>query len=165
MINQQTVQPLPSIFIGKDLISQRVNRYLSDKHPILSQMLSTDGPPREDTKSIWYAKEHVQTWLDEIQYLNADGMRVYFGAYGDNEEGRPPGQLCLLVVLTRADADGLQQDIILENEPDFGLRCEGAQSRSFPGSGPFGQSAKPKEYNYGAPCPPVCTPPKPVSSN
>ena len=165
MLNQQTVRPLPAIFIGKELLDSRVAGYLADKHPVLSKQLSGDGPYREDTKSVWYTREHVESWLEEIRHLNADGMRVYFGAYGQNEEGRPPGQLCLLMVMTRADGSGrLQKDIILEQESDFEARQQVAISRALdPGSGILGQASIPKEYNYGAPCPPICNPTTPIS--
>jgi len=164
MLNQQTAKPLPDIFIGKELLDSRVARYQADKHPVLSQQLSGDGPYREDTKSVWYTREHVESWLDEIRYLNADGMRIYFGAYGDNEEGRPPGQLCLLMVMTRADGSGFQGDIILENESDFEDRLQGARTRTLgPGTGILAQTSVPKEYNYGAPCPPICNPKPPTS--
>lgn len=164
MINQQQARPLPAIFIGKDMINARIERYLTQKHPVLSQQLSGDGPYRDDTKSIWYSREHVETWLDEMQHTNADGMRVYFGAYGDNEEGRPAGQLCLLVVLTRTGQYGNQEDIILEDEPDFTVRQESATPKSFSGN-ELWLKARPKEYNYGAPCPPVCNPAPPTSKN
>jgi hypothetical protein len=166
MLNHQTVKPLPDIFIGKELLDSRVARYLTRKHPVLSKQLSGDGPYREDTRSVWYTREHVESWLEEIRHLNADGMRVYFGAYGDNEEGRPPGQLCLLMVMTRSDGSGrLHGDIILEDESDFEARLQGARSKALdPGAGILSQTSIPKEYNYGAPCPPICNPIPPPTS-
>ena len=155
MLNQQTAPPLPAIFIGKDLINRRVTLYMQNKYPLLSQALSAGGQPREETRSIWYSKDHIKTWLEEIDHHEADGMRVYFGAYGEGEEGRPAGQLCLLMVLTRkADGDDNHKDIILEEEPDFAARL-GAQKRSFD-TGLATSIFRPKEYNFGAPCPPVC---------
>jgi hypothetical protein len=154
-INDTVSPPLPPIFVGKDIINQRVKLFMQNKHPLLSEALTAGGTPREETRTIWYSKEHVATWLNEMELMNADGMRVYFGAYG-NEENRPVGQMCLLMVLTRAGADGQShKDIILEREPDFDTRVQAglSRSRSF---GDGNDEGKPREYNYGAPCPPIC---------
>ena len=147
--------PLPSIFVPKEMISDRVSRFLQDKHPALSTQLTGNGPSRADTRSIWYTKEHVQTWLDEMNLMGADGMRVYFGAYGpENEDAE--GQLCLLMVLTRED-NGLHKDIILEDEDGFEDRQALGRSRSIStGNDDNKGKKKPKEYNFGSPCPPLC---------
>ena len=149
------LHPLPAIFIGKEKINQRVKLYQRIKHPLLSQELSSGGIPREDTKSIWYSREHIEMLLSEINQMDADGIRVYFGAY-EQGSGIADGQLCLLMVLTRPSADGFShRDIILEDEPGFEERVQMTQSRStedetgLPGG-------IPREYNYGSPCPPIC---------
>jgi hypothetical protein len=155
MIDNLTVQPLPSIFVGKEIINQRVKLYMQHKHPLLSAGLSKNGVQREETKSIWYSKDHLQTLLNEITLAKGDGMRIYFGAYG-NEEGRPEGQLCLLMVLTRpGTVSGSHKDIILEKEPDFEERKGAFKKRSL-GLDMETEDELPKEYNYGAPCPPIC---------
>ncbi len=59
---------------------------------------------KEDTKSIWYSKEHIEILLEEIRVWKADGLRIYLGEY--EEAAIAPGQLCLLMVLTRKTADG-----------------------------------------------------------
>lgn len=145
--------PLPEIFVGKDIVNARVKLYLQNKHPLLSQELSKDGVGRLDTRNVWYSKEYLQTLMNEMVYLNADGVRIYFGAYG-NEEGRPEGQLCLLMVLTRPSSTG-HKDIVLEDEPDFEARKNQILSRSFNGGLNLNDEV-PREYNYGSPCPPIC---------
>ena len=168
MLSQTTSRPLPAIFIGKDLIVKRIKRYLQNKHPLLSQDLSKDGTPREETRSIWYSREHVATWLEEMDHYQADGIRVYFGAYGDNEEGRPPGQLCLLMVPTRqGDNNMIHNDIILEEEPDFAQRQQSGTQPRTRGLGDDLLTTKPRtrEYNYGSPCPPVCPTPSALSAD
>jgi hypothetical protein len=145
--------PLPPIFVPKEMISDRVNRFLQTKHNVLSDQLTGTGPSRMDTRSIWYSKEHVQTWLDEINLMGADGMRVYFGAYGpENEDAE--GQLCLLMVLTKSD-NGLHKDIILEDEAPERMQ-ETRKLRSILTEDGDKGKKKPKEYNYGSPCPPIC---------
>lgn len=157
--------PLPEIFVGKEVINQRVRNFLQSKHPILSQALSEAGAPREETRSIWYSRDHIATWVDEMDLMEADGMRVYLGAYGE-EEAPAPGQLCLLMVLTRAASDGnVHADIILEDETGYDQRQQTARKRSMEngltqggltGGDLFAGAGLPREYNYGSPCPPVC---------
>lgn len=155
MSTNETLQALPAIFIGKDKINQRVKLYQQNKHPLLSEAISSPGNPRQDTKSIWYSKEHVETWLNEMNQMGASGVRVYFGAYEEDAE-LAPGQLCLLMVLTRLSANGYShKDIILENEPDFEERLQLAQARSLDGETDT-PGGTPREYNYGSPCPPIC---------
>lgn len=154
LVTPPTAVPLPAIFVPKEMISDRVNRFLQTKHAALSQQLTGNGPSRQDTRSIWYTKEHVQTWLDEMNLMGADGMRVYFGAYGP-ENAEAQDQLCLLMVLTRAE-NGLHKDIVLENEPDFFERQQLPRERSILNDDEDEDKKKPKEYNYGSPCPPLC---------
>ena len=155
MQNNESVQPLPDIFIGGEIISTRVDKYLTDKYPILKAAQQNISSGREETKSIWYTKDHIQTWLNEMDLMSADGMRVYFGSYSD--ESMAPGQLCLLMVLTRPSANGLShEDIIYENEPGFMERQNaGVNSRSIT-ENTFGSGENPKQFNYGSPCPPIC---------
>lgn len=149
-----TTQPLPEIFVGREVINSRIKLYLQNKHPLLSQALTQNGVSREDTKSIWYSRDYIETIMNEMNIMNADGLRMYFGAYG-NEEGRPEGQLCILMVLTRANGSG-HKDIILENEPQFEIRKNMATARSRSNGSSNHEDELPREYNYGAPCPPIC---------
>lgn len=155
MLESQPAIPLPDIYIGTERVYQLVNSYLEHKRPVLNQFLSKDGAKREETKSIWYSKEHVQTWLDEINLMNADGMRVYFGTYDEKSE-IAPGQLCLLMMLTRAGENaGTHIDLIYENEPGFSERMEASKSRSS-SKGSYDMEERPRPHNYGSPCPPIC---------
>ncbi|MES1161397.1 MAG: hypothetical protein ABUM51_11605, partial [Bacteroidota bacterium] len=103
-------------------------------------------------------KEHLKTWLAEMDLMGADGMRVYLGAYGE-DEGLASGQICLLMVLTRAYMDGnLHKDIILEDEPEFEGRRQSSEAKR-DGNEIFTDLPIFREYNYGSPCPPICPPP------
>jgi hypothetical protein len=135
-------KPLPKIFIGKDIINRRVNNYLQHQHRLLSEDLSRRGMRKADTRSIWYSKEHVRTWLEEIELMNADGMRIYLGAY-DIQEGPVAGQTCLIMVLTHNSANGTSDKALV-------LRDEVDEQRLAGG------------YDYGAPCPPICSPAGPA---
>ncbi|HTI07439.1 MAG TPA: hypothetical protein VL832_02750 [Puia sp.] len=158
MLNKSPHPPLPEIFIGKETISRRIRNYLQNKHALLSEGLSKKDDARQETKSIWYSKEHLRTWLAEMDLMDADGMRVYLGAYGD-DEGPASGQICLLMVLTRAFMDGnFHKDIILEDEPEFEVRKQSLEAKRA-GNEIFTDMPILREYNYGSPCPPICPPP------
>jgi len=146
MPNNRFAKPLPSFFMGKTAASNRIAGFLSSKHVVLSNELGTT-----DTKSIWYSFSHIENLFKELVYLNADGLRIYLGAYEDDHQDFP-GQLCLVMVPTRFDPDTEgHEDVLLEDDVDFPER---------PGSELY-QSATEAEqlskaFNYGAPCPTIC---------
>lgn len=152
MQNSQPAKPLPDIFIGTEKVHTMVEKYQAEKYPLLQAAQAVKGVGRNETKSVWYSKEHVQTLLSEMDLMNANGMRVYFGSY---EENHPfaPGQQCLLMMLTRQSANGSNEDIIYESEPGFDERKNaGVNTRSTNTN----EQATPKPFNYGSPCPPIC---------
>ncbi len=153
MQNTEQAQPLPAIFIGTDAVQQKVEKYQIEKYPLLKEAQLLKGVNRTETKSIWYSKEHIETLLAEISLMNANGMRIYFGAYEENHP-TAPGQQCLLMVLTRASENGTSnQDIVYENEPGFQERLNATtNSRSLE----FPEEGTPRPFNYGSPCPPIC---------
>ena len=117
---------------------------MNTKHGLLSNAIN-----KPDTKSVWYSREHIQGLLDEMIHANADGLRIYFGAYSENHEYSK--QLCLLMVMTRLNSQrGFQADFSIEDEPDFSERS--ALERGI-------TDFKKKDYNVGSPCPPICPPP------
>ncbi len=153
MITNELHQALPAIFIGREKINERVKLYQNGKHKVLTEALHQKGMLKEDTKSIWYTKEHIEILLEEIRYWKADGLRIYLGEY--EEAALAPGQLCLLMVLTRKTADGQsREDIKLEDEPSYAQRVQKGQARSIHLSSD--DNGRPREYNYGSPCPPIC---------
>jgi hypothetical protein len=96
---------------------------------------------RQDTKSVWYTKDHITKLLEEMEHANAEGLRIYFGEYGEHENYS--GQLCLLMVMTKAtNGTEIQSDITVEDAPDF-------KSRSI-------DEQKSRDFNVGSPCPPIC---------
>lgn len=150
MTTPKTTRALPEFFIGSQLASERIATFQASKHPALSKTLGKD-----DTKAIWYSARHIEELFKELIFLNADGLRIYFGEYGANHQ-LYPGQLCLIMVPTRLDAETQSHvDILLDKEDDFEKR---------PGHEKFVANAEKKHditnqekgYNYGSPCPPVC---------
>lgn len=151
MQTRSTTMPLPYFFIGTELASERIGNY-SSKHSMLSTALGKD-----DTRSVWYSRDHIVKLLEEIDYANGDGMRIFFGAY-ESAHGDYGGQTCLLMVVTREVTVGentIHQNVILENEPDFSERS--ILERQFPIWGGQEEFLKRKrDFNHGSPCPPIC---------
>ena len=150
-------EPLPSIFESLEIVNKRVRLYLENKHVLLTNQLQLQDASREETRWVWYSKEHVQTWLNEMENLNADGMRIYFGQkeIEDADElslstqaAKAAGQLCLLMVLTRAGIfDNSHINILYENEPDFDDRKALYDQMNL--------TTGTKHFNFGGYCPPM----------
>ena len=145
MSNERFSRPVPDFFLGKQAANKHIGDYQSGRYITMSEQL---GKP--DTRSLWYSFRQIELLYQEMVYLNADGLRIYFGQY-DNSVPELQNQLCLVMVPTRAnDTSEGHADILLEDEDDFALR---------EGSGAFLELSRPgwsKAYNYGSPCPPVC---------
>lgn len=139
-----TSKPLPIFFVGKDITTQRKDRFMSDKYPALCNALG-----KEDTRSIWYSREHLQRLLDEIDHANGNGLRIHLGMYESGHEFA--GQLCFVMNVTRRIGEtGGTVDVILEEEPDFPERSILERSTD-----PTGRTTR-KDLNFGSPCPPRC---------
>lgn len=131
-------KPLPPFFIGKKLSNIRKEIYIRRKYPLLCKELD-----REDTRSIWYSKEHIEQLLEEIRHVNGNGMWFHFAAY---EQGHQfDGQLCIVMNSTRSDSDGRRSTVYIEDEPDFEDRRQAT-----PDKGTL------TDLNFGSPCPPRC---------
>jgi hypothetical protein len=117
------VKPLPSTFVTKEVVNERVKNYLAGKHIALSTALG-----RDDSKAAWYSLEQLEELMREMYYQNADGLRIYFGAY-NNEDNEYPGQLTVMFVPTfRDEATGKNTDIIIEDYDDYGIRSAAQES-------------------------------------
>lgn len=134
MLQQDGAKALPFFFVGKTITNERILRFKKTKHNLLSNAMG-----KTETQAVWYTKEHIAHLLEEMNRADADGLRIYFGTYGENDAYS--GQLCLLMVMTQA-AGNAHKDITVEDAPDF-------QARSIDG-------VKPKDFNVGSPCPPIC---------
>ncbi len=147
------VKPLPGIFEDYDTINERVKLYIKGKHAALTKAMKEKDETREETRWIWYSREHVQTWLDEMETMGADGMRIYFGEKEVKKEhesdakaqyATAAGQLCLLMVLTRkGGTDDCHENIIYHKEPDYKERKTLYDQRVD------------KHFNFGGYCPPM----------
>lgn len=143
-----STQPLPLFFVGRATVASRVADYQQNKLPLLSQAI---GKP--DTKSIWYTKDHIAKLLDEIEYVDGDGLRLYFGTY---EADHPTfaGQQCILMTITKEELVGnftIHKNVFLEDQPDFDQRSAVERDLSDDDDDP-----RERDFNFGSPCPPAC---------
>lgn len=155
------VKELPSFFVGKEIAKKRIQYFMDSKYPLL-----TENNSKTETRSIWYSFEHIKALYEELDYLNASGLRIYFGAYlepdieDENEvvlidaetHSGVAGQLSLLMVPTEAYIAGNNEprhtDLIVEDKPDFTDRLIGLTLEEF--------ILANKTHNAGSPCPPAC---------
>lgn len=127
-----SAKPLPMGFLSQDLINNRTWLYKMRLQPEAPPELNIPiVEPDKETRSVWYSKEQVQTWLNEIEHYNGDGLRIYFGRKGN--EPNPvdplhtfppaPGQLCLVMVITKP---GIERDahtnVVYERQADYNDR-------------------------------------------
>ncbi len=141
----RTPKPLPDCFIGKVVANRRIKRFQDEKLNLLSAPIG-----KGDTKSVWFRFETIEDIYKELVYLNANGLRVYFAAYEDKvdpQDPLPEKQLTVIFVATERNAQGQNEDIILEDLPNFPERQQARQGAA---------TGADKEFNYGSPCPPDC---------
>ena len=161
MSDQNTVKELPNFFVGKEIAKKRIGYFMDSKYPLLTQ--NNTNP---ETKSVWYSFQHIKALYEELEYLNASGLRIYFGAYlqPDIEDENPlvmmdadkhaevAGQLSLLMVPTEAyisiSNEPRHTDLIIDDMPDFSDRLMGQTLEEFLST---------KGMNAGSPCPPACS--------
>lgn len=142
MSNARNLKPLPDVFIPKTEVNKRVKNFMDLKHPLLTSAIGKD-----ETKSAWYSLEQFEQVMREMYYQNADGLRIYFGAYPENDP-EYGGQLTIIFVPTRRDVyTGKHKDVIIDDDPSFGERPDHENEMNaelFKGLDTFGL------------CPPTC---------
>lgn len=152
-------KPLPTTFLRKQIIDKQVRAFLANKHKLLSQQLQINNPQQEETKWVWYSKEQIATLFEEMNFLNADGVRIYFGekeidsvdGYDDNTNMiGGGGQLCLMMVLTRSGSHSESHiNIIYEEMADFQERSELFEAENRKGLFNFGKYSPPYVITEG----------------
>jgi hypothetical protein len=154
-----SIKALPSIFETKEIINKRVDAYIKGKHSLLTKAMQEKDPGREETKSVWYPKAVVQTWLEEIILLEGDGLRIYFGEkevdLGDENDPearyrKSAGQLCLIMIPTKTGSnDDSHVNIIYQDRADFTERQRLYHEEK-------NQGRVDMNFNFGGYCPPKC---------
>jgi hypothetical protein len=100
------------LFLGREKIRYQVQKFLREKLPLLTTAIG-----KEDTRWIWYSKEYLETVYEAINYLDADGVRIYFGQF-EEEHPEYARQTCLIWIPTRPVEHtwGGSDDIIIEDD-------------------------------------------------
>lgn len=126
-----SAKQLPIGFLSQELINNRTLLYKRRNQ----KEVPKDVPliePEKDTRWVWYAKEQVQTWLNEIEHYNGDGIRIYFGRKGNEPNPNDPlhafppepGQLCLIMMITQAGSEkDSHVNVVYERQADYEERC------------------------------------------
>lgn len=134
---------LPSIFINKEAVNHLVNNYQNGKHQLLS-----DAMGKPETKSGWYSREQFEEMVREMNYHDASGIRMYFGAY-NAQHPQYANQMTIIFVPTLFDADkNSHKDIIIDDTTVFEQRKAITLK--------VGENDIPKNLDTIGLCPPAC---------
>jgi hypothetical protein len=154
-----TTKPLPEFFIGKAEANKLITNFMKTKLPGLNKKMPNG---REDTQSIWYSFSHIEELYKEMVFLNADGLRIYFGCYDGDTKDTEYGddvsqQLCLVMVPTMTNLETAKhEDILQEDTKEFWLRPGSEMFVGNDGNNAELTHAGSRGYNHGSPCPPIC---------
>lgn len=110
--NKGGITELPQFHMGKETANQQIKKYINIVPPVLEAYGDTGNTPYFS----WRSKQFIESLITELDYLNADGVRIYLGI-GENDFTINP-----IFIPTRAVDYNRQEDIILEEEPDFEVR-------------------------------------------
>lgn len=149
------IQPIPEYFVGRETVNRRVKKFMAGKRQLLTNDMNANGLSSEESKHVWYPKEYIEVLVDELQHYGGNGVRIYFGEYENDIMEAAPGQLGLLLVLTREEDDGKIHDILFEEQEDYSLRIGNFKSKGIDLSQSY-VNGKPREFNAMLPCPPLC---------
>lgn len=95
---------------------------------------------KEDSLSVWYSLEELEEFLLKAKEHGSDGIRVYFGAYGETNAPLPlyAGRQTIVFVATKqkdTPAGEVTKDVYINTEQGTSILA----------------------YNFGKPCPPMCS--------
>ena len=95
---------------------------------------------KEDSLSVWYSLEDLEGFLQNARQHGADGIKVYFGAYGQEDAPAPlyEDRQTVVFVATKQKENGtgiVNKDIYIGNGSENTILA----------------------YNVGTPCPPFCS--------
>lgn len=142
-MSSRNAKPLPEIFIYKEQVDELVSNFLTNKHPLLSSPISKD-----ESKSAWLSLEQFEQLVKEMYYQNADGVRVYFGAYSETHPTYANQLTIVLVPTYLHPVSGRHTDIIIDNDADFYERLEAEAKNA--------KHTDRKNLDTFALCPPTC---------
>ena len=121
-------------FVNTEHVDTVIKNYKQERWVHNSKRLG-----KEDSLSIWYSLEELEEFLVKAKEHGGDGIRMYFGAYGQENAPEPSyaGRQTIVMVATRqkeTENGELTKDIYINTEKGNSILA----------------------YNVGRPCPPMC---------
>lgn len=107
-----TVKPLPSIFVPKEVSDARRKWFNDHKYNTLNRLAIKDGAKRETQEVYFKNAKIVSNILEEfLRFKNMDGMHIYFGSRRkkkeetENEDKDSCGKIKLIMAPTQKSDD------------------------------------------------------------
>ena len=131
----------------------RVGKYVDTKH--VDNVIrnykqerwihNSDRIGKEDSLSMWWSIDEMEDFIVEAKSQGADGLKFYFGAYGEDYKETPEyaGRQTLVMVGTK------------EAQTALGIKNKDIYMQTPNGTNILA-------YNRGTLCPPNCGPSKPI---
>ncbi len=95
---------------------------------------------KEDSLSVWYSLDELKHFFEMAQENGADGVRMYFGAYGEDHPDQPlyAGRQTIVLVATsnkKVEGGSFDKEVYVQTEKGSTVLA----------------------YNAGRICPPLCS--------
>jgi hypothetical protein len=93
-----TQKPLVGQLVGKEHVDDLIRNYKKERWVHNSNRLG-----KADSLSAWFSLESLKGFLEVAREENADGIKIYFGAYPENFEKKPEysGRQTVVLVATK----------------------------------------------------------------
>jgi hypothetical protein len=123
-------------YVNTEHVDTAIRNYKQERWVQNSERLG-----KADSMSVWYSAEELQGFIDTIREHGGDGVRMYFGAYGEKApKAGFEGRQTVVLVATRSKE--VNEKV---NHKDLYITQEGKSNIL--------------AYNMGQLCPPFCPPP------
>ncbi len=135
MVEMQKKSVKVGKFVGTDHVNNAIRNYKQERWIHNSKRLG-----KEDSLSVWYSVAELEDYLEQIKAHGADGVKMYFGAYGPDYADQPlyAGRQTVVLVATK------------EKETPNGIVNKDVYINK-------GKESTILAYNAGRLCPPMCT--------
>lgn len=122
-------------FVNTEHVDSVIKNYKQERWMHNSKRLG-----KEDSLSVWYSVEELEEFLAKAKDHGGDGIRMYFGAYGQDHAPKPmyEGRQTIVMVATRhkeTEKGEINKDVYISTEKGSTILA----------------------YNAGHLCPPFCT--------
>lgn len=154
--NEPEGTPIADFYAGKQVLFDRVKRYMEGKRRLLTAEMRKNQCYNDESIFVQYPKRYFEAIIYEMEKYGADGIRIYFGEYENNANEEAAGQLGLLMLLTKTNAEMKVEPVYLEEQPGFLERLSNARSRGIDTTIINIDDVDPREIDVCRPCPPAC---------